>query len=89
MATYSSTLAWRIPQTEEPGQLQSMGSPRVGHDSVTNTHEGVLSAMHGGQGGIYSSEQSVIAFASQDQFGILERSFWDQNRGWIRDSETS
>ena len=32
MAPYSSTLAWRIPWTEEPGGLQSMGSPRVGHD---------------------------------------------------------
>ena len=32
MATYSSILAWRIPWTEEPGGLQSMGSHRVGHD---------------------------------------------------------
>ena len=32
MATHSSTLAWRIPRTEEPGRLQSMGSQRVGHD---------------------------------------------------------
>ena len=32
MATYSSTLAWKIPWTEEPGRLQSMGSQRVGHD---------------------------------------------------------
>ena len=32
MATHSSTLAWRIPWTEEPGGLQSIGSQRVGHD---------------------------------------------------------
>ena len=32
MAPHSSTLAWRIPWTEEPGGLQSMGSQRVGHD---------------------------------------------------------
>ena len=32
MATHSSILAWRIPWTEEPGRLQSMGSLRVGHD---------------------------------------------------------
>ena len=32
MATHSSTLAWRIPWTEEHGKLQSMGSQRVGHD---------------------------------------------------------
>ena len=32
IATHSSTLAWKIPWTEEPGRLQSMGSQRVGHD---------------------------------------------------------
>ena len=32
MATHSSILAWRIPWTEEPGRLQSIGSQRVGHD---------------------------------------------------------
>ena len=32
MATHSSILAWRIPWTDEPGGLQSMGSQRVGHD---------------------------------------------------------
>ena len=32
MATQSSILSWRIPCTEKPGGLQSMGSQRVGHD---------------------------------------------------------
>ena len=32
IATHSSTLAWKIPWTEERGRLQSMGSQRVGHD---------------------------------------------------------
>ena len=32
MATHSSILAWRIPWTEKPGRLQSMGWQRVGHD---------------------------------------------------------
>ena len=32
MATYSSTLAWKIPWTEEPGKLQSIGSQRVRHN---------------------------------------------------------
>ena len=36
MATHSSTLAWKIPWMEEPGRLQSMGSPRVGHDWATS-----------------------------------------------------
>ena len=35
MATHSSILAWRIPWTEEPGRLQSMGSQRVGRDWAT------------------------------------------------------
>ena len=38
MATHSSILVWRIPWTEEPGRLELMGSQRVGHDYVTNTH---------------------------------------------------
>ena len=38
VATHSSILAWRIPLTEEPGGLQSMGSQRVGHDWVTDFH---------------------------------------------------
>ena len=37
MATHSSILAWRIPWTEEPGRLQSMGSQRVGQDSKIHT----------------------------------------------------
>ena len=37
MATHSSTLAWKIPWSEEPGRLQSMGLQRVRHDWATNT----------------------------------------------------
>ena len=36
MALHSSTLSWKIPRTEEPGGLQSMGSLRVGHDWATS-----------------------------------------------------
>ena len=36
MALHSSTLAWKIPGTEEPGRLQSMGSHRVRHDWATS-----------------------------------------------------
>ena len=36
MAPHSSTLAWKIPWTEEPGRLQSMGSRRVGYDRSTS-----------------------------------------------------
>ena len=36
MTPHSSTLAWKIPWTEEPGRLQSMGSQRVRHDRATS-----------------------------------------------------
>ena len=39
MATHSSILSWRIPQTEESGGLQSVRSQRVIYDRVTNTHK--------------------------------------------------
>ena len=38
MATHSSVLAWRIPWTEGPGGLQSLGLQRIRHDQATNTH---------------------------------------------------
>ena len=38
MATHSSTLAWKIPWTEECSRLQAMGSQRVGHDWMTSLH---------------------------------------------------
>ena len=44
MATHSSILAWRIPRTEEPGGLQSMGSQRIGHDWATNTYKHILAS---------------------------------------------
>ena len=44
MAPHSSTLAWKIPWTEEPGGLQSMGSRRVGHDWATSL--GLFTFMH-------------------------------------------
>ena len=47
MATHSSTLAWKIPWTEEPGRLQSMGSLRVGHDWTTSLS---FSCIGGGNG---------------------------------------
>ena len=43
-APHSSTLAWKIPWMEEPSGLQSMGSLRVGHDSVTSLS--VFTFMH-------------------------------------------
>ena len=38
MATHSSILAWRVPWTEEPGRLESIGLHRVGHDLCILAH---------------------------------------------------
>ena len=47
MASQSSIFAWRIPWTEEPGRLQSMGSQRVRHDLVTeHTHNYFSRLLH-------------------------------------------
>ena len=45
LATHSSTLAWKIPWAEEPVSLQSVGSQRVGHDSVTKLSLLLLSSL--------------------------------------------
>ena len=41
MTTHSGILAWEIPWTEPPGELQSRGSQRVGHDLVTKQQQGI------------------------------------------------
>ena len=50
MAPHSSTLAWKIPWTEEPGRLLSMGSHRVGHDWVTSLSLFIFSCFEQGNG---------------------------------------
>ena len=53
MATLSSTLTWKIPLTEEPDRLQSMGLQRVGHDwatSLTHSHMFYVFTQVGEQG---------------------------------------
>ena len=60
MATYSSILAWRIPWTEEPGRLQTMGLQRVRHDRVTQHtarfgHPRVSPVHPGSPGRLFSS----------------------------------
>ena len=46
LATLSSVLAWRIPGSEEPGGLQSLGSQRVGRDQETKTHTHTYTHTH-------------------------------------------
>ena len=63
MVTHSSSLAWRIPPTEEPGGLQSMESQRVGHDLATKLY----------QPGIWYCWHSVNAF----KFYLLWK-YWEK-----------
>ena len=46
MASHSTTVAWKIPRTEEPGRLQSMGSQRVRHDWATSLHRVTVLTMN-------------------------------------------
>ena len=59
MATHSRILAWRIPWTEEPGGLQSMGSQRVGYDfsDLAHMHVSPVVGFCGGLGGKESTCQ--------------------------------
>ena len=49
-ATYSSTLAWRIPWTEEPGSLQSMGVTRITYNLVNKQRQHIYTTLNTFQG---------------------------------------
>ena len=50
MAIYSSTIAWKIPWTEEPGRLQSMGSQRVGSHTYTHCQSTMVQTLDCSEG---------------------------------------
>ena len=88
MVTHSSTLAWRIPWTEKPGRLQSTGSQRVGHDSVTSLSLSPRSRL-ALDPSAYSSplEWSVQESAFHDSKGVnslmLEGVSWYLSVDWL------
>ena len=61
MATQSNILAWRIPWTEEPTRLQSIGSPRVRQECAANT----TTLLHC----YYASADQALNFCGEDHFG--------------------
>ena len=69
MATHSSTLAWKIPWTEGPGGLQSIGSYRVGHDCSD------LACMHAAGKGRKSCEVHAR--------NIDVKSYFGEGRPWM------
>ena len=72
MAPHSSTLAWQIPWTEEPGRLQSMGSQRVRHDWVTFLS--LFTCMH--QRGKWQPTPVFLPGESQGRGSLVGRRLW-------------
>ena len=72
MATHSSTLAWKIPWMEEPGRLQSMGSPRVGHDWVTSLS--LFTFMHWRRK--WQPTPVFLSGESQGEWGLVSCRLW-------------
>ena len=73
METHSSTLAWIIPWTEEPGRLQSMGSRRVGYDCVTSLS--LFTYMHWRRK--WQSTPVFLPGESQGQGSLVGCRLWD------------
>ena len=74
MATHSSTIAWKIPWTEEPGRIQSMGSQKVGHDwatSLSYTHTCNLKYYEAHLN--YSKLHTILMDNGRNQRGTKER----------------
>ena len=63
MATHSGILAWKIPWLEKPAGVQSMDSPRVGHDLATK-HTGIGKLMRGKGERVYFLERQGLAVAA-------------------------
>ena len=74
MAPHSSTLAWKIPWTEEPGRLQSMGSLRVGHDWETSLS--LFTFMHWRRK--WQSTPVFLPGESQERGGLVGCHLWDR-----------
>ena len=103
MAPHSSTLAWKILWTEEPGRLQSMGLLRVGHDWANSleemaTHSSVLAWRITGTGGLPSlgshrvgHNWSDLAAAAAEQLLLPQACdiFWPISDAWDFSSEAN
>ena len=61
MAAHSSTLAWKIPWTEEAGRLQSMGRQRVGHDWATSLYSSTFKEINVKNNPTFKGEFTIFA----------------------------
>ena len=81
MAPHSSTLAWKIPWTEEPGRLQSMGLRRVGHDWATSLS--LFTFMRWRRQ--WQPPPVFLPGGSQGQGSLLSCRLWGpQSRTWLK-----
>ena len=71
-ATHSSTLAWKIPWTDEPDRLQSMGSQRVGHDWATSLSLYEITRLNGNYHMSAPSKQETQRTMTSFLFGSCE-----------------
>ena len=76
VATHSSTLAWKIPWTEEPGWLQSMGSRRVGHNWATSLS--LFTLMHWRRK--WQPTPVFLPGDSQEQRNLVSSRLWDRTK---------
>ena len=86
MATNSSILAWRIPQTEGFGGLQSMGLRRIRHDQVTYRHKHVLLVAETSEI-LEVWNMALVPFRKQEEHRLVQRSSWWMVLWSLGDSE--
>ena len=80
MAAHSSILAWKIPWTEEPDRLQSMGSQRVGQDWATfHFHFPIVRGLLGP-----SFVHGQRTFTDLQALGILEEAFYGDSQNALQ-----
>ena len=82
MATHSSVLAWKIPWTEEPGRLQSMGLQRVRHDWGTSLHFTSLLSEPAGQKN-NNNDKKKQRYKEGLQLRNSFKGFWMEYSIWI------
>ena len=80
MAPHSSTLAWKIPWTQEPGRLQSMGLLRVGHDWATSLL--LFTFMHWRRK--WQPTPVFLPGESQGRRGLVGCHLWGRRESWLK-----
>ena len=71
VATHSSTLAWKMPWTEEPGRLQSMGSQRVRHDRATSLSLSLVKMSIAIK--VYTNQVETIRCDKEDKHEVIKQ----------------